>query len=97
MSELKANSYILDRFEWSIQITLELVFQMDGSEKWTIREKGCCLNKEGEWEIEPIPSSRDGEFLRRCRFDSLQDALIFWNQGHKSRFEHYRTRQGSQK
>lgn len=33
------------------------------------------LNKDHEWEFEPMPSSRDDEFFGRTRFDSLDDAL----------------------
>jgi len=44
-------------------------------EKWAVRQLSRCLNKEGEWEWEPIPSSRDDAFYTRCRFDSLDEAL----------------------
>ena len=44
-------------------------------EKWAVRRNSSCLNKEGEWEYEPIPSSRDDEFYARCRFDSLDEAI----------------------
>jgi hypothetical protein len=49
--------------------------QLDGSEKWAVRKLGECLNKQGEWEWEPMPSSRDDEFIARCRFDSAQEAI----------------------
>lgn len=45
-----------------------------GEDKWAIRNRGECLNRNGEWEYEPLPSSRTDEFLERCRF-SLADAL----------------------
>lgn len=35
---------------------------------------GSCLNKDGEWEYEPMPSNRDEKFIFRCRFDSFSDA-----------------------
>lgn len=38
-----------------------------------------CLNREGEWEYEPLPSNRDDEFYARCRFASLEDAVEFLN------------------
>lgn len=44
-------------------------------EKWAVRRNSSCLAKDGEWEYEPIPSSRDDEFYARCRFDSLDEAL----------------------
>lgn len=46
-----------------------------GGEKWAVRRNSSCLARDGEWEYEPIPSSRDDEFYARCRFDSLADAL----------------------
>jgi hypothetical protein len=49
--------------------------QMDGGVKWAVRRMGECLNKQGEWEYEPMPSSRDDEFLSRCRFDSVEEAF----------------------
>lgn len=44
-------------------------------EKWAVRRNSSCLAKDGEWEYELIPSSRDDEFYARCRFDSLAEAL----------------------
>lgn len=55
-------------------IKIETAKQMDGSIKFAVRQSGACLSLEGEWEYEPIPSSRDDEFLKRCRFDSWQQA-----------------------
>ena len=37
-------------------------------ERWAVRQGCRCLNKDGGWEIEPQPSSRDDEFYSRCRF-----------------------------
>lgn len=34
-----------------------------------------CLNKKGEWEYEPMPSSRDDAFYARCRFPSFEAAI----------------------
>lgn len=36
--------------------------------EWAIRCMGRCLNRSGEWEWEPQPSSRDDAFFARCRF-----------------------------
>ena len=41
---------------------------------WAIREGGCCLTKEGLWEIEPHPSSRDDEYIARARYGSYTEA-----------------------
>lgn len=47
--------------------------------KWAVRKHGSCLDKNGEWEYEPMPSSRTDEFYARCRFESLQDAVNAYN------------------
>ena len=75
MENLKVSVYELDFWEGTIDVRLERVQQIDGSDLWAIREKGCCLNKQGEWEIEPIPSSRTSAFYKRCRWKSAEAAL----------------------
>ncbi len=35
---------------------------------WAIVNAGCCLNTDGEWEVELQPSSRTDEFKARTRF-----------------------------
>jgi len=88
---LEVLSWQLDFWEDGlIDVRLEKTRGMYGASRWAIREKGMCLNKAGEWEVEPIPSSRDEEFFTRCRFKDAEEALAFWKQGYKSRFEHYR-------
>jgi hypothetical protein len=42
--------------------------------KWSVRWMGRCLNKQGEWDWEPSPSSRDDDFYAKCRFESLEEA-----------------------
>ena len=42
--------------------------------RFAVRIHGLCLAKNGEWEWEPIPSSRDGAFIERCRFLTFEDA-----------------------
>jgi len=49
--------------------------QLDGPPKWAVRRNGRCLNTDGKWEYEPMPSSRDDEFLARCRFSTVREAL----------------------
>jgi hypothetical protein len=49
--------------------------QRDGTIKWAVEQIGMCLAKDGEWEHQPLPSSRDDEFLNRCRFDTLEQAF----------------------
>lgn len=41
---------------------------------WKVLSGGWVLNSSGEWEYEPMPSSRDDEFLTRTRF-SISEAF----------------------
>ncbi len=56
-------------------VIIRRVRQRDGAHLWAIRSGACCLNKSGEWEDEPIPSSRDDAFISRCRFDTAAVAI----------------------
>ena len=57
------------------RVTIEATSFRDGEPvKWAIREGGLCLNKQGEWEYEPLPSSPEDDFLERTRFESLGKA-----------------------
>jgi len=50
-------------------VTVELVRGMD-ADRWAVRRMGrAVLNVDGQWEHEPLPSSRSDEFLARTRFD----------------------------
>lgn len=44
-------------------------------EKWAVLRNNCVLNKEADWECNPIPSSRTNAFYKRCRFDTLEAAF----------------------
>jgi len=48
-------------------------------EKWAVRKGGHCLNKQGNWEYEPNPSSRHAVFYAKCRFKTLPDAIAVYN------------------
>jgi hypothetical protein len=56
-------------------ITIDRMRQRDGSDKFAVRYSGCCINRNGEAEHEPRPSSRSDEFLARCRFDTFEEAV----------------------
>lgn len=69
-----------------LDVTLDHVDGYDGV-RWAIRQVGCCLNKRGKWEREPMPSSRTDAFKRRCRWLTAGEALAFWvKSGATSRF-----------
>ena len=48
-------------------------------EKWAVRRGRVCLDKDGEWVIEPSPSNRDEEFYAECRFASLEEAFAVYS------------------
>lgn len=60
---------------------IEERIQADGTSLWSVSNgrSSDVLNKEGEWEYEPQPSSRDAGFLKRCRFSSVEEALTAFN------------------
>ena len=50
-----------------------ITIEARGKNTWAVCDGGFCLNTDGEFEEEPMPSSRDEEFLARARF-SLEEA-----------------------
>ena len=55
-------------------VTIEAVKQATCPDLWAVRFMGEVLSKQGEWEYEPLPSSRDDAFLERCRFGTPAEA-----------------------
>lgn len=43
------------------------VFEFD-VDLWAVRSRGRCLNSKGEWDWEPLPSSRSAAWLSAHRF-----------------------------
>ncbi|BCY18672.1 hypothetical protein hrd7_25210 [Leptolinea sp. HRD-7] len=60
-------------------IVLRDAIQRDGTVLWKIVDPPFVLNTSGQWEYEPMPSSRDDAFLKRCRFASIEAAVKAWN------------------
>lgn len=56
------------RDQWCVTVA-------DAGDGWAIRWRSRCMNYRGQWEYEPPPGARTGEFLKRCRF-SEQAALL---------------------
>lgn len=50
--------------------------QRDGATLYAVTQRGWTANKDGEWEYEPIPSSRDDAYLARCRWDDWEMAAL---------------------
>ena len=65
-------------------VRIEAAKQMDGSTKWAIRSRGSVMGITGEWEWEPLPSSRDDEFMMRCRFSTPAEALACLQRAHRN-------------
>jgi hypothetical protein len=58
-------------------IRLVRKYQRDGGSLWAVTKENnsMCLNRQGEWEDEPMPSARDDAYLERCRFGTAEAAL----------------------
>lgn len=58
------------------EISVRSAQQRDGSVKWKVVDQcGNVLSRDGQWQLEPMPSSRTDEFLRMHRFASAREAL----------------------
>lgn len=78
LANLEIVTYIIEHHESaSIELTQR---RGDGAVKWDIVQAGMCFNKAGEWEYEPMPSSRTDEFIARTRWEVPQEALDHWVQ-----------------
>jgi hypothetical protein len=55
-------------------VRIEEVRDRDGAPRWAVRLFGACLNRDGDWEDEPLPSNRSDAFKQRCRFATAQEA-----------------------
>jgi hypothetical protein len=69
-------------WEWNADLIKEKLFEpvridrvkgFDGT-RYAIRQGGACMNAQGDWEWEPIPSSRTDEWLAEFRFTTWLDA-----------------------
>jgi hypothetical protein len=57
--------------EWEI---FAITVERTAPGRWAIRRRSRCLDRDGAWVHESIPSERSDDFLERCRFD-LDTAL----------------------
>ena len=56
---------------------LELKIECRGDDAWAITDSHYVLNRDGDWEYEPLPSSRSDEFKARTRWPSAREAIAF--------------------
>lgn len=67
---------VVSAYRFNEQITIQRMSQIDGPDLWAVRNRFSeALNAHGEWEWEPMPSSRDDAFLARCRYPSSGAAI----------------------
>lgn len=52
---------------------LRITVESRGDDRWVVCDGGCCLNRDGEFEYEPLNSNRGEEFIARTRF-SFEEA-----------------------
>lgn len=57
------------------RVTIEEAVQRDNTILYAVRVGGWCANADGELEYEPNPSSRDDDFIARCRFAEWEQAF----------------------
>lgn len=58
------------------EVRIQRSRQIHGPALWkVVNGTGGVLNKAGEWEYEPMPSSRDDAFLARCRFATAEEGI----------------------
>lgn len=50
-------------YAWSITV------EYAGFDRWAVRHLSQCLSRDGEWDYEPLPSSREDDWLAAHRFD----------------------------
>ena len=59
-------------------VVLQRRHQIDGPDRWAIVDRGCILDKDGDWVFEPSPSSCTDEYLEQTRFATPDEAIAFW-------------------
>lgn len=82
LSTLEIGSYILKK-EYRNTISLVRVGGIDKDgmaiNRWMIKGPGSsCLSKSGEWDIEPLPSSRSDHYIEKHRWTDPEEAYSFW-------------------
>lgn len=46
----------------------DVTVEYRGHGKWAVLQGSCCLGDDGEWSWEPLPSSREDDWLEHHRF-----------------------------
>lgn len=61
-------------------LRIESRSQPNGDPKWCVKDGHAVLNKDLEWEHEPLPSSRDDAFIARTRWATAEEAYEAYKQ-----------------
>lgn len=57
------------------KVYIELRYEMNGKPLFAVTDGSFVLNRDLDWEHEPLPSSRDEAFFTRCRYSTFEEAL----------------------
>jgi hypothetical protein len=63
---------VATQFMFGRELFIEARDQRDGTRLWVAMRYGGTLNEDGEWEYEPIPSSRDEDYKQRTRLTTKE-------------------------
>lgn len=72
---MKTPHLSLDPVKYIVRGVSHVTIEWRGNDSWAIcSESGLTLNRNGEWEPEPQPSSRTEEYIARNRYFGLAHA-----------------------
>lgn len=95
-SSRRVSQYIVLEIEDRPEVVIDRVRQADGSYKWAVRDsmRECFSNTKsgGTWSYESMPSSRPKNWIKRYRFDSLDEAFAAARRGAEIKLKKYRRR-----
>lgn len=81
LDDLTVSEFIVEKWDYFQPVYLKRAEQRDGSVKWKITEgRSSVMNKDGDFLVEPIPSSRDQNYLNMTRFEIKEEALRAYKQ-----------------
>ncbi|WP_353192147.1 hypothetical protein [Pandoraea pnomenusa] len=69
------DAYALPGGNPDIPVKIQRARQVTGPDLWKVTRGSECLNRDGHWEYEPLPSARDENFIDRCRWANAEAAI----------------------
>ncbi len=73
--------------EEGYRFIINLELRNRNPKRWAIIFEMGCLSKNGEITYESMPSERTEDFINQTRFDSIEDAVTFFEKWHKQLIE----------